>query len=79
MRPQNWAPPIELSEAEAKIMAKIRKAKLFIWLRKNRHLLFDEEFQQELAKIYKNSTVGLSPVPPAQLAGGYHLTSLHSE
>ena len=68
MRPQNWAPPIELSEAEAKIMAKIRKAKLFIWLRKNRHHLFDEELQAELAQIYKNSTVGLSPVPPAQLA-----------
>ncbi len=68
MRPQNWAPPIELSKAEAKIMAKIRQAKLFIWLRKNRHLLFDEELQAELAKIYKNSTGGLSPVPPAQLA-----------
>ncbi len=68
MRPQNWTPPIELSKAEAKIRAKIRKAKLFIWLRKNRHHLFDEELQAELAKIYKNSTVGLSPVAPAQLA-----------
>ena len=68
MRPQNWAPAIELSKAEAKIMAKIRQAKLFIWLRKNRHHLFDEELPAELAKIYKNSTVGLSPVPPAQLA-----------
>ena len=58
MRPQNWAPPIELSESSVKIIAKIRFAKLFIWLRKNRHLLFDEEFQQELAKISKNSTVG---------------------
>ena len=37
MLPQNWTPPIELSKAEAKIMAKIRKAKLFIWLRKNQH------------------------------------------
>ncbi len=45
MRPQNWNPPIEPSEAEAKIMAKIRQAKLFIWLRKNRHLLFDEQLQ----------------------------------
>ncbi|MGK7917424.1 MAG: IS1182 family transposase [Prochloraceae cyanobacterium] len=68
MRPQNWNPPLELSEAEAKIISKIRKAKLFIWLRKNRHLLFDEQFQKELAKVYKDSTVGLSPVPPAQLA-----------
>ena len=36
MLPQNWTPAIELSKAEAKIMAKIPKAKLFIWLRKNR-------------------------------------------
>ena len=68
MRPPTWNPAIELSEVEAKIISKIRKAKLFIWLRKNRHLLFEEKFQEELAKIYKDSTVGLSPVPPAQLA-----------
>jgi len=68
MRPPTWNPPLELSEVEEKILRKIRKAKLFIWLRKNRHLLFDEKFQEELAKIYKDSTVGLSPVPPAQLA-----------
>ncbi len=36
------------------------KLNQFIWLRKNRHLLFDEKFQQELAKIYKDSTVGLA-------------------
>ena len=77
MGPPTWNPPLELSEVEEKILRKIRKAKLFIWLRKNRHLLFDEKFQQELAKIYKDSTVGLSPVPPAQLAKRHYLTSLH--
>ena len=68
MRPPTWNPPLELSEVEAKILRKIRKAKLFIWLRENRHLVIDEKFQSELGKIYKDSTVGLSPVPPAQLA-----------
>ena len=43
-------------------------AKLFIFLRHNRHELFNDEFQAELAKIFKDSTVGQCPVPPAQLA-----------
>jgi len=68
MRPLEWNPPIEISVTEAKIISKIRKAKLFIWLRQNRHKLFDQEIQEELAQIYKDSTVGLCPVPPAQLA-----------
>ena len=33
-----------------------------------RHELFDEEFQRELGTIFKNSTVGKCPIPPAQLA-----------
>ncbi|MEG4812542.1 hypothetical protein QUA79_34710 [Microcoleus sp. F8-D1] len=30
--------------------------------------LFNDEFQEELATIFKDSTVGQGPVPPAQLA-----------
>jgi hypothetical protein len=37
-------------------------------LRQIRHELFDREFQQELAKVFKDSNVGLCPVPPAQIA-----------
>ncbi len=68
MRPPTWNPPLELSEVEEKILRKIRKAKLFIWLRKNRHLLFDEKFPQELAKIYQDSTVGLSKLAPCPIS-----------
>lgn len=68
MRPLKWNPPVELSATEAKIISQIRKAKLFVWLRNNRHKLFDPEIQEQLAQIYKDSTVGLCPVPPAQLA-----------
>ena len=68
MRPPYWNPPIELSEAEQAIISRIKRAKLFIFLRHNRHHLFDEEFQATLATMFKDSTVGQCPVPPALLA-----------
>jgi hypothetical protein len=34
----------------------------------NRLFIFNDEFQEELATIFKNSTAGNSPVPPAQIA-----------
>lgn len=68
MRPSAWNPPIELSPTEEKVVKRIRKAKLFVFLRQIRHELFDCDFQLELATIFKDSSVGLCPVPPAQLA-----------
>ena len=68
MRPPNWNPPLELSPTEQKVVKRIRKAKLFVFLRHCRHQLFNDEFQQELATLFKDSTVGFCPVPPAQLA-----------
>ena len=68
MRPEIWSPPIELSALEEKVAKRIRKAKLFTFLRRRRHELFDDEFQMELATLFKDSSVGLSPIPPAQLA-----------
>jgi Transposase DDE domain/Transposase domain (DUF772) len=68
MRPSFWNPPIELSLAEEKVVKRIRKAKLFVFLRQIRHELFDSDFQLELATMFKDSSVGLCPVPPAQLA-----------
>lgn len=68
MRPPIWLPPIELSANEKKVAQRIRKAKLFLFLREIRHELFDTEFQTELGKIFKDSSVGLCPVPPAQIA-----------
>lgn len=68
MRPPHWHPSVELSPAEQIIISRIKRAKLFIFLRHNRHELFNDEFQAELAKIFKDSTVGQCPVPPAQLA-----------
>ena len=68
MRPPLWHPPIELSDHEALIIKRIKRAKLFTFLRLNRSFIFNDEFQEELATIFKDSTVGHSPVPPAQIA-----------
>ncbi len=39
-------------------MKKVRKAKLFVFLRKHRHELFDQAFQEELAELYRKAERG---------------------
>src|SRR6266852_4693111 len=68
MQPVTWIPPIELSQQEEQIVKRIRKAKLFIFLRQHRHELLDETFQQELASLYRKAERGQPPVAPAILA-----------
>jgi IS5 family transposase len=68
MQPSPWQPPVELSEQEKQIVKKIRKAKLFVFLRQHRHELLDEAFQQELASLYRKAERGQPPVAPAILA-----------
>ncbi len=68
MQPSPWQPPVELSAQEEQIVKKIRKAKLFVFLRQHRHELFDEAFQQELASLYRQAERGQPPVAPAMLA-----------
>ncbi len=68
MRPSTWHPPVGLSSLEQTIIARIKRAKLFIFLRDHRHELFDDAFQEELATLYLLSSRGHPPLPPAQLA-----------
>ena len=68
MQPEMWKPPVELSQQEEQIVKKIRKAKLFVFLREHRHELLDEAFQQELATLYHPTERGQPPVAPAMLA-----------
>jgi hypothetical protein len=64
-----WNPPIKLSKAEAAICRRCqRTGRLFSFLRRHRHELFDEEFQRELTVMYADSPLGQPPVPPALLA-----------
>jgi hypothetical protein len=68
MRPVQWEPPIELSATEQVIVKRIRRAKLFVFLREHRHEVFDAAFQEELASLYQDSPRGQPPVAPALLA-----------
>jgi hypothetical protein len=51
MQPSLWQPPIDPSPSEQAIMKRIKRAKLFVFLREHRHELFTEAFQQELAML----------------------------
>src|SRR5215471_14271394 len=68
MRPSFWHPPVKLSPTEQTIISRIKRAKLFVFLRDHRHILFDDTFQEELAALYAPSLRGHPPIPPAQLA-----------
>jgi hypothetical protein len=68
MQPFDWQPPVALSEREEHIVQRIRRAKLFVFLRHHRHELFDGIFQQELANLYRPSKRGHPPIAPAQVA-----------
>ncbi len=46
MRPRAWRPPIEPSEERA-VLGRIKKAKLFVFLREHRQEIFGEAFQEE--------------------------------
>jgi DDE family transposase/transposase-like protein DUF772 len=68
MRPPIWRPPVEPGPDELTVMRLIKRAKLFVFLREQRHEIFDERFQLELAEIYADVDLGRPPVPPARLA-----------
>ncbi len=68
MQPLRWQPPVAFSIQEEQIVRRIRKAKLFVFLRQYRHILFDEPFQEELANLYRKEERGRPPVAPAMLA-----------
>jgi len=68
MRPPVWQPPVPLSAAEEQIVRRVRRAKLFVFLRQQRPLIFDAPFQEELATMYADAPKGHPPVAPALLA-----------
>jgi hypothetical protein len=64
-----WTFPVELSRLESLILRRLeRNGRLFAFLRKHRHELFDEAFQDALATMYADMPRGTPPKPPALLA-----------
>src|SRR5881398_2321247 len=68
MQPLLWQPAIELSQTEQPIVKRVKRAKLFVFLREHRHEVFNPAFQAELSGLYRDSKRGQPPIPPAQLA-----------
>lgn len=66
---ERWHPPVELSKQEEFICKRlVRVKKLFGFLRRHRHKLFDEAFQVELEGMYRATGAGKAPRPPALMA-----------
>jgi transposase len=60
-----WRPPVAPSRLEGEVIKRVKRARLFVWLRQHRHELLDEGFQAELAGMYDPRPLGQPPVPPA--------------
>jgi len=66
---ERWSPKQEPTRQEQFILKRLeKKRKLFGFLRRHRHELFDDGFQAELESMYRDTGAGADPVPPAQLA-----------
>jgi len=69
MAMKRWNPTQEVTRQEQFILKRLeKKRKLFGFLRRHRHELFDEAFQTELESMYRDTGAGAEAVPPAQLA-----------
>ncbi len=69
MEIERWRPKRELSEQEERIIERMKSTgKLFAFLRRHRHELFDEAFQAELETMYRQTGAGKEPLPPARMA-----------
>ena len=65
---ERWSPKQDPTRQEEFILKRLEKRKLFGFLRRHRHELFDDAFQSELELMYRDTDAGVEPVPPAQLA-----------
>lgn len=66
---ENWSPPVDLSPEEEFIASRLKRTgKLFVFLRRHRHVLFSDGFRQELESMYSDAPRGTAPKDPALLA-----------
>jgi len=66
---ERWRPSAAVTRQEQFILKRLEKRrKLFAFLRRHRHEIFDDAFQAELESMYRGTGAGKEPVPPALLA-----------
>ena len=64
-----WNPPVAPTRQEQFLLKRLdRVRKLLGFLRRHRHELFDEAFQDELASMYRTTGAGKDALPPAMMA-----------
>jgi hypothetical protein len=65
---ERWHPPVELTAREERLLKLAGKSRmLFVFLRRNRHVLFSDSFQAKLEEAYRQTGQGEKPIPPGQL------------
>jgi hypothetical protein len=65
---ERWSPRVDLTKQEQVIMKRLTRVRaLFGFLRRQRHVLFDDAFQERLAAMYRDTGAGDEPHPPALL------------
>lgn len=63
-----WNPPQDTTPLEDRILKRLKRhRKLFAFLRQHRHELLDDDLQNELIELYRNTGAGKPPHPPAQM------------
>ena len=68
MKIELWTPPVTPSVEEERVLKLVKRVrKLFGFLRRHRHEILDEAFQEELAEMYRDTGAGAAPHPPGQL------------
>lgn len=66
---ERWNPSETISRQEQFILGRLkRNGKLYAFLRRHRHQLFDDAFQAELESMYRDTGAGKDPNPPALMA-----------
>ena len=65
---ERWKPRVELTKQETLMMKRLTRVRaLFGFLRLNRHVIFDDKFQDRLEEMYRRTGAGDPPHPPAML------------
>ena len=69
MAVKRWNPCVELTKQEQFIIAQLNRVrKPMPFLRRHRHELVDDKFQEELTAMYRETGAGIAPVTPALMA-----------
>ena len=66
---EHWKPQVELSKQELGIVRHLKRVRtLLVFLRTHRHEILDDEFQDELAELYRHTGAGKAPIAPGLMA-----------